>query len=307
MWSVMIPVYNCSQYLTECLHSILAQGIPEQEMQVEVVDDASTDADVAGLVSAVGKGRVKYYRQPENVGSLRNFETCLNRAQGQLVHLLHGDDKVRDGYYAAMSRLFQAHPEAGAAFCRHSCIDETGEMLYEQRPEMQQDGVLQDWLLKIAERQRIQYAAITVRREVFEKLGSFYALTYAEDWEMWARIARHYPMAYTPEVLADYRKHPGSISGLKYLSGHHIKDLAQAMELIQHHLPPHQRQKVLRKSKKYYAYYGVKLAGQLWQRLHSRKVVRAQVKQALHLHKAPWLYLKIAQIYVKIFLHTVWR
>lgn len=307
LWSVMIPVYNCSEYLTECLLSILAQGIPEQDMQVEVVDDASTDTDVAALVQAIGKGRVKYHRQPENVGSLRNFETCLNRAQGQLVHLLHGDDKVRDGYYATMDRLFRAYPEAGAAFCRYSCMDETGEMLYEQRPEMQQDGVLQDWLLKIAERQRIQYAAITVRRDVFEKLGGFYALTYGEDWEMWVRIARHYPVAYTPEVLADYRKHPGSISGLKYLNGQHIKDLAQAMKLIQSHLPPHQRQKVLKNSKKYYAYYGVKLAGQLWQRLHSRQVVQAQVRQALHLHQAPRLYLKIAQVYFKIFLHTVWR
>lgn len=307
MWSVMVPVYNCSRYLPECLNSILAQCAPEQDMQVEVVDDASTDTDVAALVQAVGKGRVTYYRQPQNVGSLRNFETCINRAQGKLIHLLHGDDKVRNGYYAAMSRLFQAYPEAGAAFCRYSCVDDAGQTLYRQRPEMQQDGILQDWLLKIAEHQRIQYAAIAIRREVFEKLGGFYALTYGEDWEMWARIARHYPVAYTPAILADYRKHAGSISGLKYLTGQHIKDLAQAMALIQNHLPDNQRETVLKKSKKYYAYYGVKVAGQLWQRLHSRQVVQAQVKQVLRLHQAPRLYLKIAQIYFKIFLHTVWR
>ncbi|WP_345163313.1 glycosyltransferase family 2 protein [Pontibacter saemangeumensis] len=303
----MIPVYNCAQYLPECLDSILAQAMPEQEMQVEVVDDASTDTDVAALVQRIGKGRVKYFRQPENVGSLRNFETCLNRAQGKLVHLLHGDDKVRKGYYATMSRLFQAYPEAGAAFCRYGCIDENGQMLYKQRPEMPQAGILQDWLLKIAERQRIQYASITVRREVFEKLGGFYALTYGEDWEMWTRIARHYPVAYTPEILADYRKHPGSISGLKYLNGQHIKDLAQAMKLIQNHLPPTQRETTLKRSKKYYAYYGVKVAEQLWLRLRSRQVVQAQVKQALLLHQAPRLYLKIAQVYFKIFLYTVWR
>ena len=104
------------------------------------------------------------------------------------------------------------------------------------------------------------------------------------------------------EVLALVQEGPSPVHPLEL-----ARDLAQAMELIQHHLPPHQRQKVLRKSKKYYAYYGVKLAGQLWQRLHSRQVVQAQVRQALQLHQAPRLYLKIAQVYVKIFLHTVWR
>ena len=61
-----------------------------------VLCDGSTDLDVEALVMSLGKGRVKYYRQPQNVGSLRNFETCINRANGHLVHLLHGDDRVKD-------------------------------------------------------------------------------------------------------------------------------------------------------------------------------------------------------------------
>ena len=50
--------------------------------QIEVVDDASTDADVAAVVERVGKGRVKYFRQSNNVGSLLNFKTCIDRAEG---------------------------------------------------------------------------------------------------------------------------------------------------------------------------------------------------------------------------------
>jgi glycosyltransferase involved in cell wall biosynthesis len=64
-------------------------------MQIEVVDDGSTDADKEALVKQTGKGRVEYYRQPENVGSLRNFETRLNRATGHYIHILHGDDKSK--------------------------------------------------------------------------------------------------------------------------------------------------------------------------------------------------------------------
>ncbi|HET7896220.1 MAG TPA: glycosyltransferase family 2 protein, partial [Flavisolibacter sp.] len=95
LFSVMIPVYNCSAYLEETIASVLAQDMGEALMQIEVVDDASTDVDVQALVQQIGGGRVQYYRQAENVGSLRNFETCLNRARGIYVHLLHGDDRVR--------------------------------------------------------------------------------------------------------------------------------------------------------------------------------------------------------------------
>src|SRR6476661_7944834 len=106
LWSVMIPIYNCSSYLPVALESVLAQNISEQNMQIEVIDDASTDADVDAIVRQIGKGRVKYFRQYQNVGSLRNFETCINRAQGKLIHLLHVDDKVHPGYYEKIGHLF---------------------------------------------------------------------------------------------------------------------------------------------------------------------------------------------------------
>ena len=94
LWSVMIPTYNCSHYLIDNIRSVLAQDPGAEYMQIEVVDDFSTDADIEALVLEIGKGRVGFYRQPENVGSLRNFETCLNRATGHYIHLLHGDDQV---------------------------------------------------------------------------------------------------------------------------------------------------------------------------------------------------------------------
>jgi glycosyltransferase involved in cell wall biosynthesis len=115
-WSVMIPAYNCLIYLQETIESVLAQDPGPAHMQIAVVDDYSTDGDVAALVQAVGKNRVDYYRQPVNVGSLRNFETCLNLAIGQWVHLLHGDDRIAPGFYIEIAALFRQHPEAGAAF-----------------------------------------------------------------------------------------------------------------------------------------------------------------------------------------------
>src|SRR5947207_15605375 len=81
LWSVMIPSYNCARYLRHALKSVLAQDPGPEKMQIEVVDDCSTDEDIAALVLEIGQGRVGIYRQEANIGSLRNFETCLNRSK----------------------------------------------------------------------------------------------------------------------------------------------------------------------------------------------------------------------------------
>ncbi|MBC3539270.1 glycosyltransferase [Rufibacter sp. H-1] len=299
----MIPVYNCAAYLPETLESVLNQGFSAAEMQIEVIDDASTDADIADLVRRMGQGRVTYYRQPQNVGSLRNFETCLNRATGTLVHLLHGDDRVLPGFYQKMGNLFQKYPTAGAALCRFRYVNEAGRWLYDQTLEMPQDGVLDNWLLRAAVRNPSQYAATVVKREVYEKLGGFYGLTYGEDWEMWARIAKHYPVAYTPELLADYRKHFSSISSSKFLTGQNSGDMLQVMEMIQALLPPEHRKEVLQKSKKFYAHYGIRVANQVWHSARHKEGVKAQIRYALGMHLDAPLLWGIAKVYVKVALN----
>ena len=302
LWSVMIPVYNCIGYLEETIKSVLIQALSEQDMQIEVVDDASTDADVESLVNNISKGRIKYFRQVTNVGSIRNFETCINRSTGKLIHILHGDDRVRDGYYKTIGDLFDKYPEVGAAFCRFTYINEKGDEIFPHPIESDREGILKDWLIRVAEKQRIQYAAITVRREVYETLGGFYGLTYGEDWEMWVRIAKYYQVAYTPQILAEYRKHTQSISGNKFLKGEYMHDVNSAMELIQAHLLPGQKKRILKKSKRFHSAYALKIDNQHWRGWHNEKIVRVNVIEGLKMQVNFFNLLKTAKIYLKILL-----
>ncbi len=305
LWSVMIPVYNCSKYLPDALESVLINNVPEEEMQIEVVDDASTDADVKAIVEQIGKGRIKYFRQTENGGSLRNFETCINRSRGNLIHLLHGDDRVKKGYYEKIGTLFQKYPEAGAAFCRFGYIDGKGKWLYNQPVEINHDGIVPDWIMRIGKRSRIQYVAITVRREVYEKLGSFYGLTYGEDWEMWVRIACNYQTVYSPEIYAEYRKHLDSITGQKFLTGEYLQDLVHAMKLIQPHLPLELKKPILKKAKRYYAYYGMRKANDLWHISRDESNVKASIKQALKVHRDLFMHWEIFKLNTKMILRKI--
>lgn len=285
LWSVMIPVYNCAEYLKIALKSVLMQDAGPQLMQIEVVDDCSTDANIEKIVKKIGGGRVKYFRQPKNVGSLRNFETCLNRATGHYIHLLHGDDCVKDGFYLNMKALLDKFPEAGAAFCSFDLITATGQPFGTSQRESDVPCILDNWLYRIAEKPRLQYACMVVKRQVYEKLGGFYLAHYGEDWEMWARIARHYPTAYLPDALAEYRVHQNSITRHSFHTGNNIRDIAKVIDKITHYLPEQDKEALKKKACKFYAGYAIEKSYSLWYRSRNKKVVLNQLRQALQMHR----------------------
>lgn len=303
VWSVMIPVYNAGNYLREAIKSVLVQAQSAELMQIEVVDDGSTDQNVEQLVREIGNGRVSYYRQPFNVGSLQNFHSCLIRARGKLIHLLHADDFVNPGFYDAMEKLLKEYPEAGAGFCRYQYVNEKSKVLYSQAAELDKSGILKNWLCTLGTYQRIQYVSMVVRREVYEKLGSFYGVEYGEDWEMWMRIAYHYPIAYTPELLASYRLHTNSITGKRFSTAQNIEELKWVMNVIQKYLPEEKRAQVLKASKKFYAQYAVKTGKNLWVKQFDEAGARAQMSAGWRLHKSFSLLIEIVKLRLRLMLN----
>jgi glycosyltransferase involved in cell wall biosynthesis len=244
----MIPVHDCASYLRETLASVLAQDPGPERMQIEVVDDASSDRPES-VVEELGHGRVGFHRQPRNVGHVANFNTCLERSRGRLVHLLHGDDCVRDGFYAAMGRLLESEGDAGAAFCRYIAMDEAGDWSNIAALEQRSAGLIPGWLEKIAVGQRLQTPCMVVRREVYEELGGFDSRGgFAEDWEMWVRIAAHYAVAYEPEPLALYRVHSQSRTGQFLRTGQNVRDLRRVIQINREHLPPERADELTRRA-----------------------------------------------------------
>ena len=210
-WSVMIPVYNRTTYLERTLRSVLCQDPGAAEMQIEVVDDASTEGDCEALVRRVCGDRVSFVRQPCNVGGVANWNSCVERSVGKWVHILHSDDVVFPGFYARLKTGLEGNENVGAAFCRHMDIDENDRRTWIAELEAPTAGILTEFVEKIGVSQSIQCPSIVVRRAVYETLGGFRPeLSYAADWEMWIRIAAHYPVWYEPTILAAFRRHSGS-------------------------------------------------------------------------------------------------
>lgn len=266
LWSVMIPTYNSGEYLRETLTSVLAQAPEPEVMQIAVVDDCSPEGSPAALIEEVGRGRIEFYQQPENVGAAKNFQTCLERSRGKLIHLLHQDDGVRVGFYRKMQQAFSEHPEIGAAFCRNAFMDEHGNWKNLSDLEQPESGILTSrWLERIASVCCIQTPAIAVRREVYEKLGGydFRLPKAAHDWEMWVRIAANYPMWYEVEPLAMYRQHSSSLTKRYAHDGNYIKQLYEAIEIFQGYVADKIPSQIYTTAKQNCAFFSLEIADSL--------------------------------------------
>lgn len=299
-WSVMIPTYNCAATLGETLRSVLDQDLGPDQMQIAVVDDSSDRDDPEAIVRAVGGGRVQFFRQPENVGLVRNFETCLRRSRGHYIHLLHGDDYVLAGFYEALRSGFESSPTVGAAFCRWMIVDEANRVQSIAEPRQDHAGELVDAASHLASEQHIVTPSIAVRRDVYELLGGFdERLECAEDWEMWVRIAANFEVWYEPSLLAVYRSHSDSNTGRHHRLAEELRYTAMVIDMIEPYLPPDRAAAVVRTARQNYAQTAVANARQ-FSAAGDREAARAHLRMAVELSRSPRNLLNAARLLPRV-------
>jgi len=227
LWSVMIPVFNCAHLLPQSLESVLAQDPGPDRMQIEVIDDCSTKDDPRKVVQDVGRGRVRYYRQLQNVGVVENFNTCVRRAPGKLVHILHGDDWLEPGFYKEIERLRTLRPNAAVFATRTFFRNEEGDIDH-VTPRITQETAdeQRERLINVAT--VLQTASFVLPRETYETTGGFMPdLPHSADVEICWRAIRHGGIALSTEVLANYRVFAANDTGRLAQTANNLRDYAR--------------------------------------------------------------------------------
>jgi glycosyltransferase involved in cell wall biosynthesis len=265
-WSVMLSVYRRTRYLEQALRSVLAQASAHEDIEIEVVSDGPGDAiqiEIEAIVRSIAGDRVPLYRHPVRAGHPEIFNICVRRARGLWVHILHDDDWVAPGFYEALHEGILQAPEIGAAFCRHTLVDEAGGSVRLSFLERETPGVIEGWLERIACTCRLQTPSMVVRRQAYERLGGYcpQAMS-AFDWEMWQRLAAHYPVWFEPRPLAFFRYSSGQESARVKASGQQIADTRTVIEIAKSYLPDSQADTLSRRAGEHYALRAFDLARQ---------------------------------------------
>ena len=298
-WSVMIPAYNArADYLEETLRSVLQQDPGPEEMQIEVVDDASPEGAPVELVNRIGGGRVALHREPANLGLARIWNRCIERARGEWVHILHQDDLVRPGFYAAL-RKGTMERGCGAAFSRYAVVDSQGVSMVDSELYRESAGLLENWHEEITVLNRIQCPAIVVRRAAYEEVGGFRPqFLYSIDWEMWQRLAVRYSFWFEPAVLAAYRTHPNSATSRLKMEALDALDHQKMIALTMTYHPPARAARLGRIVRRNCARYAVDVARQLLLAGHPRSAWK-QIDVALQMS---WAWPVLPKVFLFILL-----
>jgi len=112
--SIVIPTYNRAQYVGTAIESCfgaLKVGFP---LEIIVTDNASQD-DTSRVVAGTMHETVRYFRNKENIGPVRNVMQGLRAASGTYVVLLSDDDWWTEDGFDHLARLLSKSPTLGAA------------------------------------------------------------------------------------------------------------------------------------------------------------------------------------------------
>lgn len=120
--SICIPAYRQVAFLRRTLQSVIDQRFTDYEL---IVTDDSPDDSVETLLTEFDfGGRMRYVRNPVQLGSPENWNAALRLASGDYLKILHHDDNFTDPEALGdFVRLLDDNPRAGFAFCATLIID----------------------------------------------------------------------------------------------------------------------------------------------------------------------------------------
>lgn len=230
--SVIVPVYNIARYIASTLQSALSQTY--RDFEVIVVDDGSTDDTpriVESFVQSSG-GRVCLLRQSNHgCGAARN--TALDKARGQWIALLDGDDIWQPDKLEKQLTLASRNPRAGLIYCHTEYIDEQDCLILNYpRPNRSYRGQA---VIELFCEYFLLLPGVIFRHEIIDRVGLFDpSLRVGEDYEFFLRVLAVTEIDLVEEPLLKRRVIPNSLSRLSFVDDW-LTDLKTLHTFLKHH------------------------------------------------------------------------
>jgi len=219
---VIIPVYNGEKYIRVALTSVLGQTVKPQ--RIVVVNDGSTDCtgDIVDEIAGTAAIPVVHIKQT-NRGLSAARNTGIANSSAPLLCFLDADDFWMPNKLESQLKIVQSSPSLGLVYCGYVTCDGDGNI-------RTGDHWLTPHLRGFCYRDLLgnnyicgSGSAVMIRRECFKKCGIFdEKIGYGEDWDMWLRIARYYPVDFICVSLVVIRIHAESMQKTKHYRSRHL-------------------------------------------------------------------------------------
>jgi len=204
--SVVMAAYNGAALIGETLDSLWAQSFGDFE--VVVVDDCSTD-DTRDVLAACRDPRLRVIHAEANAGPVRSRNRAFAEARGRYVAGLDQDDICLPTRFARQVAYLDANPGI-ALVAATAAVLEDGAITSSIKSPVTTPALV-EWLLWIEN--PLVWSTVMLRRDAVPA-GDFTRpdFLYAEDFDLYHRMARVGGIARIDDPLLLYRKHGGGAS-----------------------------------------------------------------------------------------------
>jgi teichuronic acid biosynthesis glycosyltransferase TuaG len=200
MVSVIMPFYNCS-FVNQAIESVLNQTY--SNIELIVVNDGST-MYVDLIKPYLYLPHVKYIEKT-NGGTASALNEGIRQATGEYFAWLSSDD-LFDSRKLEEQVAFMTQINADVSYTNYHLINEYNQFIYENAGiHFEHDD---DFLINLTKGCHINGCTVMANLNIFKEIGFFNEnLRYAQDYDMWSRIAQHYVFHYLDKPLVKYRYH----------------------------------------------------------------------------------------------------
>ena len=242
--SVVIPTYNCAQFLPETLRSILSQTF--RDFEIIVMDDGSTD-NTEQVVTGFQSDKIRYFKLPNSGGPSRPRNRGIELSVGKYVSLCDSDDVMFPEKLAEAIPFLEQEANLGFVFTNMILSHEDGTPF----PDLFLDTYEGFWKLpkkKVGERwfsikrqdaydalfyeMYIGISGVVARKQVLLSVGGFdETLSPGADWDIFFRITREYDIGYVDIIGHLYRQSNTNMTskGAKLMGPDQIKALRKQL------------------------------------------------------------------------------
>jgi glycosyltransferase involved in cell wall biosynthesis len=210
--SVGVPVYNGERFIGETLDSIIGQSFTG--LEIVICDNASTDGTTAICEEYARKdGRIRYFRNAENIGLAKNFQRVVELSSGEYFKLANADDLCAPDLVAQCVHVLDRHPDVVLCYGKTTLIDEHGRHLreYEDGLDLRSPSVAERFRLALERVRLVNVLQGVIRADALRRTALLDSYVGA-DMVLIVELALYGKFCELPERLFSRRIHAGAFS-----------------------------------------------------------------------------------------------
>ncbi len=240
--SIVIPTYNCLDYLPKAIGSVLQQT--HQDIEIIIIDDNSNDGTSTYLAS-IDDDRI-ITLSTLGVGAPQARNLGIEKATGEFIAFLDADDFWFPEKVERQLEFHQRYPDMAMSFTNYEHLTEDYEVIvdcfsyWSQFQNREEQFINIDNPLEfIIENNVIGTSTVMVKADVFSQTDSFNAdIKYGEDWELWLRMSENHQIGVLNSVEVGYLMRSTSVTQTEELK---LRNLASIETILQRYQNNSQR------------------------------------------------------------------